>query len=84
MNLTETMGAAHWAEVDLRPLRCLICGCKAEDVTMRVTRIEDGRWLAVCDDCCDFFGAVSAWRRAFQVYDAVAAGQGRGASDPQE
>jgi len=33
---------------------------------------EDGRWLAICDDCCDFVGAVSAWRRAFRIHDAIA------------
>jgi hypothetical protein len=71
MNLTELIGAAHWTEVDLRPLRCLICGCKAETTTMRVSRIEDGCWLAICDDCCEFFGTASAWRRAFRIHDAI-------------
>ncbi len=55
MNLTETIGTAHQTDVDLRGLRCLICGSAAETTTMRVTRIEDGCWLAVCDDCCEFF-----------------------------
>ena len=83
MNLTERIGAAHWTEVDLRPLRCLICGCKAETTTMRVTRIEDSCWLAICDDCCEFFGAVSAWRRAFRIYDAIVhAAKGPGAFGP--
>ena len=71
MNLTELIGTAHRAEVDLRLLRCLICGCRAETTTMRVTRIEDNCWLAICDDCCEFFGTAGAWRRAFRIHDAT-------------
>ena len=83
MKLTELIGAAHWTEVDLGPLHCLICGCKAETTTMRVTRIEDSCWLAICDDCCEFLGAVSVWRRAFRIYDAIVhAKRNGGASSP--
>jgi hypothetical protein len=83
MSLMEVIGAAHWTQVDLRPLRCLICGCPAEGNTMRVTQVEDGCWLAICDDCCEFFGAVSAWRRAFRIHDAtVHTPEGPGAPDP--
>ena len=71
MNLTELIGTAHRTEVDLRLLRCLICGCRAETTTMRVTRIEDGCWLAICDDCCEFFGTAGAWRRAFRIDRAM-------------
>jgi hypothetical protein len=71
MNGMAWTGAALLTDLDLRPLRCLICGCAAETTTMRVTRIEDGCWLAVCDDCCEFFGAASAWRRAFRIHDAT-------------
>jgi ribosome-binding protein aMBF1 (putative translation factor) len=80
MNLTETIGAAHWTEVDLRPLRCLICGCHAETTSMRVSQIEDGCWLAICDDCCEFFGTASAWRRAFRIHDAMV----RAKKDPDD
>ena len=71
MNQTESMGEALLNDLDLRTLRCLVCGCPADGNTMRVTQAEDDRWLAICDDCCDFFGAVSAWRRAFRIYDAI-------------
>jgi ribosome-binding protein aMBF1 (putative translation factor) len=64
-------GEALLTDLDLRPLRCLICGCSADGNTMRVTQVEDGCWLAICDDCCEFFGAVSAWRRAFRIHDAT-------------
>jgi hypothetical protein len=68
---------------DLRPLPCLICGCNGEDNTTRVTRVEDGCWLAICDDCCEFLEAVSAWRRAFRIHDATVYAKRRdGASDP--
>jgi hypothetical protein len=64
-------GEALLTYLDLRPLRCLICGCPAAGNTMRISQVEDGCWLAICDDCCEFFGAVSAWRRAFRIYDAI-------------
>jgi len=54
----EWTGEALLTDLDLRPLRCLVCGCQAEGNTMRVTRVEDGCWLAICDDCCEFFGEV--------------------------
>jgi hypothetical protein len=67
----ESMGAGLLTDLDLRPLRCLICGCQAGGNTMRINQAEDGCWLAICDDCCEFFGAVSAWRRAFRIHDAI-------------
>jgi len=79
----ESMGTALLTGLDLRPLRCLICGCPADGNTMRVSQVEDGCWLAVCDDCCEFFGAVSAWRRAFRIHDAIVHTRKiPGASDP--
>jgi hypothetical protein len=71
MEWQDSIGEALLTDLDLRPLRCLICGCSADGDTFRITQAEDGRWLAICDDCCDFFGAVSAWRRAFRIYDAI-------------
>jgi ribosome-binding protein aMBF1 (putative translation factor) len=79
----ESIGAALLTDLDLRSLRCLVCGCKADGNTMRITQAEDGCWLAICDDCCEFFGAVSAWRRAFRIHDATPhAKKSPGASDP--
>ncbi len=72
MNPTKAIGCARQSEVDLEGLRCLICGCKAETTTMRVTRIEDGCWVAICDECCEFFGSAGAWRRAYRIHDATA------------
>jgi hypothetical protein len=81
MNGMAWTGAALLTDLDLAPLRCLICDCAAGTATMRVTRIEDGCWLAVCDDCCEFFcevphdfcgGSASAWRRTFRIHDAAA------------
>jgi len=84
MNQTESMGEALLNDLDLRTLRCLVCGCEAYGNTMRVTQAEDDRWLAICDDCCDFFGTVSAWRRAFRIYDAIVhAKRSPGAADPK-
>ena len=67
----DSLGEALLTDLDLRSLRCLVCGCAADGNTMRVSQAEDDRWLAICDDCCDFFGTVSAWRRAFRIYDAI-------------
>jgi ribosome-binding protein aMBF1 (putative translation factor) len=84
MNDMEMIGARTLTDLDLRTLRCLVCGCQADGNTMRVSQAEDGRWLAICDDCCDFFGTVSAWRRAFRIYDAIKhAGKSPAASDPR-
>ena len=55
MKWKQSMGEALLTELDLRSLRCLICGCPADGETFRITQAEDGRWLAICDDCCDFF-----------------------------
>jgi hypothetical protein len=71
MNGLNPGGEVLLTDLDLRPLRCLICACAAEGNTLRVTQVEDGCWLAICDDCCEFFGTVSAWRRAFRIYDAI-------------
>jgi len=79
----EWTGEALLSDLDLRSLHCLVCGCKADGNTFRVTQAEDDRWLAICDDCCEFFGAVSAWRRAFRIYDAIVhAAKGPGAFGP--
>jgi hypothetical protein len=72
MKWMDSMGETLLTDLDLGSLRCLICGCQAGGETFRITQVEDGRWLAICDDCCDFFGTVSAWRRAFRIYDAIA------------
>jgi ribosome-binding protein aMBF1 (putative translation factor) len=83
MKWMESMGAALLTDLDLRSLRCQICGCQADGNTMRVSQIEDGCWLAICDDCCEFFGALSAWRRAFRIHDATGhARKSPGAPDP--
>jgi ribosome-binding protein aMBF1 (putative translation factor) len=71
MKSLDSMGEALLTDLDLQSLHCLVCGCQADGNTMRVTQAEDNRWLAICDDCCEFFGAVSAWRRAFRLYDAI-------------
>jgi hypothetical protein len=79
----EWTGPELLTDLDLRKLRCLVCGCPADGNTMRATQAEDGRWLTICDDCCDFFGTVSAWRRAFRIYDAIVHLEKRpGASGP--
>jgi hypothetical protein len=54
------MGAALLTDLDLRSLRCLICGCPADGNTFRISQAEDGCWMAICHNCCQFFGAVSA------------------------
>ena len=58
MQEIQPIPLAVLTDLDLRPLRCLVCGCSADGNTMRVTLAEDGCWLAICDDCCEFFGKV--------------------------
>jgi hypothetical protein len=65
------MGAPLLTDLDLRSLRCLVCGCPADGGTFRISQAEDGCWLAICDECCEFFGVLSAWRRAFRIHDAI-------------